>query len=450
MDKIRVLIVDDEVQLAQAFKKKLEQDAFVVSTVATAKEVFPLIKEKTFDVAVLDIRLPDMDGIELLSRLREIEPTFEIIMLTGHASVDTAIKSMKLGAYDYLIKPCKISELSSIILKAYEKKSLREKNILLEKQLQRVDFRDKFVGENERIRDVKKLIEIVGASDVPIMITGETGTGKELIARAVHSSSARSTNPFVAINSSTLQETMLESELFGYKRGAFTGAHSDKMGLLEIANKGTFFVDEVGDMNLAIQAKLLRVLETGVFIKLGDIREIRVSVRFIFATNKDLEEEVENGRFRKDLFYRINAFVISVPALRERESDIPLLADYFIGKFSKGNKPKAISPDAMKLLREYEWPGNVRELANVFERAMLLSGSREEIRAEDFPLNVRAASTRRPSPAPSKSTGPDIRLDAMVKSHIEKVLEETGGNKSKAARLLGISRKKLYQKIEES
>lgn len=447
MDKIRVLIVDDEVQLAQAFKKKLEQDVFVVSTVACAKDVFPLIKEKTFDVAVLDIRLPDMDGIELLSRLREVDPTFEIIMLTGHASVDTAIKSMKLGAYDYLIKPCKISELSSIILKAYEKKSLREKNILLEKQLQRVDFRDKFIGENKRIKDVKKLVEIVSASDVPILITGETGTGKELIARAVHSSSARSTNPFVAINSSTLQETMLESELFGYKRGAFTGAHSDKMGLLEIANKGTFFVDEVGDMNLAIQAKLLRVLETGIFIKLGDIREIRVNVRFIFATNKNLEDEVESGRFRKDLYYRINAFVVSVPALRERESDIPLLADYFLGKFSKGSGPKKISPEAMKLLCEYEWPGNVRELANVFERAVLLSGSRNEIQAEDFPMNVRVGSARRPSAAASRPLSGDVSLDAMVKSHIEKVLEEAGGNKSKAARLLGISRKKLYQKI---
>jgi DNA-binding NtrC family response regulator len=447
MDKIRVLIVDDEVQLAQAFKKKLEQDVFVVSTVACAKDVFPLIKEKTFDVAVLDIRLPDMDGIELLGRLREVDPTFEIIMLTGHASVDTAIKSMKLGAYDYLIKPCKISELSSIILKAYEKKSLREKNILLEKQLQRVDFRDKFIGENERINDVKKLIEIVSGSDVPILITGETGTGKELIARAVHSSSARATNPFVAINSSTLQEAMLESELFGYKRGAFTGAHSDKMGLLEIANKGTFFVDEVGDMNLAIQAKLLRVLETGIFIKLGDIREIRVNVRFIFATNKNLEEEVESGRFRKDLFYRINAFVVSVPPLRERESDIPLLADYFLAKFSKGSGPKKVSPEAMRLLHEYEWPGNVRELANVFERAVLLSGSREEIQAEDFPMNVRVASARRPAAGSPGPLSGDMSLEAMVKSHIEKVLEETGGNKSKAARLLGISRKKLYQKI---
>ena len=265
MEKIRVLIVDDEVPLAQAFKKKLEKEGFSVTTAASAREVFAVLKEETFDVAVLDIKLPDMEGIDLLNKLREMEPAFEIIMLTGHASVDTAIRSMKLGAYDYLTKPCKSSELSSVILKAYEKKSLKEQNILLEKQLERVNFRDKFIGESRRMKEVKKLISLVSGSDVPVLITGETGTGKELIAGAIHASSTRAAHPFVAINSSTLQENILESELFGYKRGAFTGAHGDKMGLLEIAHKGTFFVDEVGDMNLAIQAKLLRVLETGDF-----------------------------------------------------------------------------------------------------------------------------------------------------------------------------------------
>jgi DNA-binding NtrC family response regulator len=449
MEKIRVLIVDDEVQLTQAFKKKLENEGFSVTTASCANEVFPLLKEQSFDVGVLDIRLPDMDGIDLLSRLKEMEPTFEIVMLTGHASVDTAIKSMKLGAYDYLIKPCKISELSSVILKAFEKKALREKNILLEKQLQRVEFQDKFVGESQRIKELKKLISLVSASDVPILVTGETGTGKELIARAVHASSTRAANPFVAINSSTLQENILESELFGYKRGAFTGAHADKMGLLEIANKGTFFVDEVGDMNLAIQAKLLRVLETGIFMKVGDVRENKVNVRFIFATNKKLEDEVDENRFRKDLFYRINAFVITVPPLRERKEDIPLLADYFISKFSRGSKKKGISGEAMRLLRDYEWPGNVRELANVFERAVLLSGDRSEIINDDFPLNVRHGGSGRQFGTKLSRHGDDLKLDVMVKHHIERVLEYAGGNKSRAARLLGISRKKLYQRIEE-
>ncbi len=450
MDKIRVLIVDDEVQLTQAFKKKLEREGFTVCTVPLAKDVFPLLRKQTFDVGVLDIKLPDMDGIDLLSRLKEMEPNFEIVMLTGHASVDTAIKSMKLGAYDYLIKPCKISELGNVILKAYEKKSLKEKNILLEKQLQRAEFHDKFVGESQRIKELKGLISLVSASDLPILVTGETGTGKELIARAVHESSTRAKNPFVAINSSTLQETMLESELFGYKRGAFTGAHGDKMGLLEIADKGTFFVDEVGDMCLPIQAKLLRVLETGVFMKLGDVRENRVNVRFIFATNKRLEEEVAGNRFRKDLLYRINAFVVAVPPLRDRKRDIPLLTDYFISKFSKGSRQKAISSDAMKLLLEYEWPGNVRELANVVERAMLLSAARDGIVADDFPLSVRAGSSDCHLSRKSALQEDDFRLEGVVKSHIEKVLHYTGENKSKAARLLGISRKKFYQKLGRS
>jgi DNA-binding NtrC family response regulator len=448
MDKIRVLIVDDEVQLTQAFKKKLEREGFAVCTAPSAKDVFPLLKKQTFDVGVLDIKLPDMDGIDLLSRLKETEPNFEIVMLTGHASVDTAIKSMKLGAYDYLIKPCKISELGNVILKAYEKKSLKEKNILLEKQLQRAEFQNKFVGESRRIKELKSLISLVSASDVPILITGETGTGKELTARAVHTSSARAKNPFVAINSSTLQETILESELFGYKRGAFTGAHGDKMGLLEIANKGTFFVDEVGDMSLPIQAKLLRVLETGVFMKLGDVREKRVNVRFIFATNKRLDEEVGSNRFRKDLLYRINAFIVAVPPLRDRKEDIPLLADYFITKLSKDSKRKAISSEAAKLLLEYEWPGNVRELANVVERAMLLSSARDEIVADDFPLSLRTGSTDHHSSRKSMLQEDDFRLDTIVRSHIEKVLRYTGENKSKAARLLGISRKKFYQKLD--
>jgi DNA-binding NtrC family response regulator len=443
MEKIRVLMVDDEIQLANAFKKKLEKENFIVWTVSRARDVFPLLKAQTFDVVVLDIRLPDVDGIELLSKLRETEPAFEIVMLTGHASVDSAIKSMKLGAYDYLIKPCKFSELSNVIAKAYEKKSLKEKNILLEKQLERVEFRDEFIGASLRITELKGLIKLVSSSDVPILINGETGTGKELIARAIHTTSVRATHPFVAINSSTLQESILESELFGYKRGAFTGAHADKMGLLELANRGTFFVDEVGDMNLAIQAKLLRVLETGVFMKLGDVREIKVNVRFIFASNKRLEEEVQANRFRKDLFYRINPFVINVPPLRERKEDIPLLADYFVTKLSRGKKRKTITRQAMKLLREYHWPGNVRELANVFERAILLSVGRDEITDDDFPLSVRNSSTVKRLGFQANGEE-DFRLDMMVRDHIGKVLDHAGGNKSRAAKLLGISRKKLY------
>jgi two-component system response regulator AtoC len=447
---IRILIVDDEHQLTEAFRKKLSREGMEVFTALNGGEAISIIRKETLDVGLFDIRLPDMDGVELLGRLKEMQPTTEVIMLTGYASVDTAIRSMKLGAYDYLTKPCKLSELHSVILKAYEKKELREKNIVLEEQLQRVELHDRFIGESKEIREVKKLISLVGGSNVPVLVLGETGTGKELVARAIHAVSIRSTNPFVAINASCLQESILESELFGYKKGAFTGAHTDKVGLLEIAHKGTFFVDEIGDMAPAIQAKLLRVLETAVFRKLGDTREIRVDVRFIFATNKILEEEIETNRFRKDLFYRLNTFIIAVPPLRSRMADVPALAEYFLEKFSRGGNRKSISTQAVNLLAGYYWPGNVREFANVIERAVLISGRRGEIIGDDLPPSILQAP---PVPIATRKTELDqdkLRLDSMEREHIERVLKFAGGNKSKAARLLGISRKQLYQKIESS
>ena len=444
---IRVLIVDDEFQLLEAFKKKLSKEGMEVFTASNGQEAMSIITEETLDIGLFDIKLPDTDGVDLLGRLRETQPTAEVIMLTGYASVDTAIRSMKLGAYDYLTKPVKLSELHTVILKAYEKKQLKEKTIVLEEQLQRIEVHDKLVGDSKEINIVKKAISLVGNSNVPVLILGETGTGKELVARAIHAQSSRAGSPFVIINASNLQESILESELFGYKKGAFTGAQTDKVGLLQIANTGTFFVDEVADMGMPIQSKLLRVLETGAFRKLGDTKEITVDVRFIFATNKVIEEEVKANRFRKDLFYRLNTFVIQVPPLRNRKDDIPILTEYFLEKHARKGSRKAVSRQAMNLLVTYHWPGNVRELANVIERAILISADRSEIIPDDLPqaivLPSFAAEERKRSL--SQDT---LRLDSMEKEHIEKVLEFAGGNKSKAARLLGISRKKLYQKIE--
>ncbi len=445
----RVLIVDDEHQLVEAFRKKLSKEGFEVFTAYNGRDALDIMKENVLDIGLFDIKLPDIDGIELLGRLREMQPTSEVIMLTGFASVDTAIRSMKLGAYDYLTKPCKLSELHSVIAKAYEKKQLKEKTIVLEEQLQRVEGHDEFVGQSPGAREVKHFVSMVSASDAPVLILGETGTGKELVARAIHSQSKRYSNPFVAINASCLQENILESELFGYRKGAFTGAQSDKVGLLEIANKGTFFVDEVGDMGQAIQAKLLRVLETSVFRKLGDTKEIRVDVRFIFATNKSIEEEVETNRFRKDLFYRLSTFIINVPPLRERKTDIPVVADYFMDKFSRTKEKKNISKSALEVLVNYNWPGNVRELANVLERAILISGTRREIVNDDFPRNIVQTQPLAHSGTKRHPGQDSLKLESMEKEHIERVLKFAGGNKSKAARLLGISRKKLYQKIGE-
>ena len=444
---IRVLIVDDEYQLLEAFKKKLSKEGMEVFTASNGQEAITIIKQETLDIGLFDIKLPDTDGVELLEKLREIQPTAEVIMLTGYASVDTAIRSMKLGAYDYLTKPVKLSELHTVILKAYEKKQLKEKTIVLEDQLQRVEVHDKFIGESKEMNVVKKTISLVGNSNVPVLILGETGTGKELVARAIHAQSPRAANPFVIINASNLQESILESELFGYKKGAFTGAQTDKVGLLQIANTGTFFVDEVGDMGMPIQSKLLRVLETGVFRKLGDTKEITVDVRFIFATNKVIEEEVKANRFRKDLFYRLNTFVIQVPPLRDRKDDIPILTKYFLEKHARKGNRKAVSKQALNLLVTYHWSGNVRELANVIERAILISADRSEIIPDDLPQAIVLPSfaTEERKRSLSQDT---LRLDSMEKEHIEKVLEFAGGNKSKAARLLGISRKKLYQKIE--
>ncbi|MBA4390158.1 MAG: sigma-54-dependent Fis family transcriptional regulator [Syntrophus sp. (in: bacteria)] len=446
---IRILIVDDEHQLLEAFKKKLSKEGMKVFTASNGRDAISIIKAEPLDVGLFDIKLPDMDGVELLEMLREAQPTAEVIMLTGYASVDTAIRSMKLGAYDYLTKPCKLSELHTIILKAYEKKQLKEKNIILKAHLQRVETHDRLIGEAKGIKEVKKFISLLGTSNVPVLVLGETGTGKELVARAIHDNSSRSANPFVAVNASCLQENILESELFGYKKGAFTGAQTDKVGLMQIADKGTFFVDEVADMSPAIQAKLLRALETSVFRRLGDTKEITVDVRFVFATNKSIEEEVETNRFRKDLFYRLNTFIITVPPLRHRREDIPRLANYFMEKHARGGNKKIISEDALNVLMNYTWPGNVRELANVLERAILISASRETIASSDLPQSMVEAPPSAPMIEKQAWTQDTLRLDSMEKDHIERVLKLAGGNKSKAARLLGISRKKLYQKVEE-
>jgi DNA-binding NtrC family response regulator len=447
---IRVLIVDDETRLSEAFREQLTEEGMQVFTSPHAREALSILKRESIDVAVLDIKLPDMDGVELLLKLKQLEPTTEVIMLTGYASVATAIRSMKLGAYDYLTKPCKLTELSNVITKAYEKKTLKVKTIVLEEHLHRIGVHDDFIGKSKEMEKVRNLITMVAGSNIPALILGETGTGKELAARAIHDRSSRAGSPFVVVNSSILQETMLESELFGYKRGAFTGAETDKMGLIEIADRGTFFIDEVGEMGMSIQAKLLRVLETGVFRKLGDTKETKVDVRFIFATNRDLKEAAEEKKFRKDLFFRISTFIITLPPLREKREDISLLVNYFLDKFSRGGKKKRFSREAIEILMAYDWPGNVRELSNVIERAIIVSNDREEILANDFSEGMlNPISCVKESREP-QSLGKILSLAEMETEYIRTVLHSVGGNKSRAARLLGISRKNLYDKISAS
>jgi two-component system response regulator AtoC len=445
---IRLLVIDDEVRVVDGLAKRLSREGFQVGKAYTGGQGLEALGKDIFDVVVLDIRLPDIEGTELLTKIRTLYSAPEVIMLTGYGSIETAIRSMKLGAYDYLQKPVRSAELAELIRRAHEKKLLREQNAVLEERLNRIDVHDRLVGVSKPIRRIRKLISIVAPSSTPVLIVGETGTGKELVARAIHDGSPRSHQAFVAVNASTFQENILESELFGHRRGAFTGANTDKVGLLEIAHQGTFFADEIGDMSAAVQAKFLRVVETGTFRKLGSTREIKVDVRFISATNKYLQTEMEKGMFRDDLFYRLSTFIIHVPPLRERPDDIPLLADYFLQKLMRGEK-KMLTDEAINLLMSYNWPGNVRELANVIERAFLLSESSTLIGLEEFSTSMIAGDT---SPKDGRTKGREaglLRLKEIEKEHIKRTLKIAGGNKSETARLLGISRKKLYDSLDE-
>jgi two-component system, NtrC family, response regulator AtoC len=450
MDTICVLLVDDEVELVKAFKTKLENDGMEVSVAHTAAEGLALLKKRSFDVTVFDIRLPDQDGVELLKMAKTIQPTVETIMLTGYATVESAIQSMKLGAYDYLKKPCELAELTSLVEKAYEKRALSQSKLILEEHLRILKPHEQILGESEKIKKIKELIGIAATSDIPVLVQGETGTGKELVANTIHGLSARKDGQFVAINASNLQDNILESELFGYKKGAFTGAEKDKMGLLEIANKGTFFMDEVAEMNPSTQAKLLRVLDRGIFRKLGDIKEIQVDVRFVCASNISLKTAMKENRFRKDLYYRLNNFTIFLPSLLERKDDIPLLAEHFLQKHKKRQTKKKFAKEVMELFKTYPWPGNVRELSNVVERACLLSGERQEIDVNDLPIDLLSTPDKLMENTEVSSSIPPFSLDEQERDLIQRTLRLADGNKAKAARLLGIARKTLYEKLKRS
>jgi DNA-binding NtrC family response regulator len=444
---IRVLIVDDEVRVGESFGKQLTEQKMRVFTAAGAREAFSVLEREEIDIVVLDTILPDMDGVELLLRLKERMPAVEAIMLTRSTSVATAIRSMKLGASDYLMKPCRLSDLSKAITKAYENRTRMMKAAVREEIFRKSGPLDDFIGTGGEMTKVRGMISLVAPSRAPVLLLGETGTGKELAARAIHDRSPRSGRPFVVINSSALQETMCESELFGCKRGAFTGAERDREGLIETADHGTFFVDEVGDMGLPIQAKVLRALETGTFRKIGGTEETTVDVRFIFATNKHLGTEVAEGRFRQDLYFRINTFLITLPPLRLRKGDIPELINYFLGIFPEEGRSKSFSREAMELLTAYEWPGNVRELANAIKRSFLMSGNRGEIVVDDLPkgiVNTVSPGKDRPGFLSGRRI---LRLAEMQEGHIQRVLHSVKGNKTQAARLLGISRTALYDKL---
>ncbi|WLR54240.1 sigma-54 dependent transcriptional regulator [Mesobacillus subterraneus] len=441
MSATRLLVVDDEQDLLELLVRRLKRKGFDVDSAGTAEDALKLVKKNEYDIGVYDIRLPGMDGIELLKETKKAQPEIEVLILTGHGTIDTAIEAMKVGAFDYITKPYNLSELELTIGKAAENKALKEKNDSMKKIIaQHNGFN--IIGNSANFKEVIEMTRRIADSEVPVLIEGESGTGKELFAKALHYWSCRAEEPFVPVNSGALPEHLLESELFGHARGAFTGASQDKKGLVEAAKGGTLFLDELGEMPLALQVKLLRFLETGEFRRVGDVRERHVSVRVVAATNRDMEKEVAQGRFREDLYYRLNVVKLTIPPLRERKGDLPALIEHFIGKTK--DPSKLLSSEAFAALEDYDFPGNVRELSHLIERGVLLSKG-SIIGTEDL-LLPHAGKTKA---EPEVQLSPLCSLEEVERVHIENALKQMNWNKTKAADVLGISVRNLYRKIDQ-
>ncbi|HJQ26580.1 MAG TPA: sigma-54 dependent transcriptional regulator [Blastocatellia bacterium] len=442
---IRLLIAEDEKNLGMVLQREMDRFGHQVTLVHDAEAALRAARESEFDVALLDIMMPGRSGLEVLRELRQQEQPPEVLMMTGHATVETALQAMKLGAYDYLTKPCHIRELEAIINKAYEKRQLRQENLILQSRLTYKEKAPDIVVKSQRMIDIMSIVRKVAASNAFVLVTGESGTGKEIVANTVHSFSPRRNGPFIDISCAAIQETLLESELFGYESGAFTGARQRKLGLLELAHGGTLFLDEIGEMNLTLQAKLLRVLETQTFFRVGGTKKVSVDVRFIAATNRNLDDYVTEGKFRGDLLFRINNFTINLPPLRERPEDISSLAEHFLAR-TTGGRGVHIMDEAMALLNSYHWPGNVRELRNVIERAVILSGN-DIITPEDLPLELRAH--RAPMiESEEMGLGSTGSLDELRRKQILTVLEQTGWHQGRASEILGISPSTLYRQLK--
>ena len=441
--KPRLLLVDDDQELLEMTQEHFQRQGFKADASASATDALARASAAVYDVVLLDVNLPDGNGLEVLTELKEQHPDLEVIMLTAHASIENAIQAMRSGAYDYLTKPFRFSELEIHILKAFEKVSLARR----ERQwVEHVSFespRYKMVGSSAAHRKVMQLIDKVAPSDTTVLILGASGTGKELVARALHYNSPRRSRPLVTVNCAALQETLLESELFGHEKGSFTGAVAAKPGLVEVAEGGTLFIDEIAEMAPGLQAKLLRVLENGHYRRVGSTREATADVRVVAATNKNLEEEIKNNRFREDLYYRLNVVTIKLPSLTERRPDIPELVRHFLQSRQVGPRPFAITPEAMEALTQYNWPGNIRELANVLERAQILAED-QTITLDDLPENIVEVQG---TGAVTPEAGDPHLLREVERRHVLAMLRQEKGNKVRAAKALGISRRALYRLI---
>ena len=443
-DKTHILIVDDEQIMRDSLSDWLRQDGYEVEAVEDGLKALEKVKKEPWDVLFVDLKMPGMDGIEVMERVKKINKDVPIIIITAYATVDTAVKAMKEGAYEYIVKPFNPEEISIIIRNIVVHQKLVKENIFLRQELKKRYQLNDIIGKGPRMQKLFALIRKVAKSNSTILIEGDSGTGKELIAHAIHSNSLRNKGPFVAVPCAALPESLLESELFGHEKGAFTGAIATRKGSFELADKGTLFLDEVGDMSLKIQANFLRVLEEMEFRRVGGTKLITVDVRVISATNKNLKKLVKEGKFREDLYYRLNVVSIKPPPLNKRKEDIPLLVEHFLMKYSIENKKdvKWIHEDALKLLIQYNWPGNVRELENVIERAVVLS-KKDFISSNELPLFVQTAEKEEFKSAVNK------QLHEVVKEHILLVLKANNGNIKKSANILGIDRTTLYNKIKK-
>ena len=446
----KILVIDDEEHMCWALEKGLSQEGYQVLTATRGKHGLELMRNEVPSLVILDLKMPEMDGLEVLTRAKDIFPKLPIIMITAHGTIDTAIEAMKLGATDYITKPFDLDELKLIVKQALMFSQLQTEVIFLRSELNKKYGR--IVGNSQAVQDVCTLVEKVADSNATVLITGESGTGKEVTALSIHQLSSRRDKPFVPINCAALPETLLESELFGHEKGAFTGAVARKIGRFELAHEGTLFLDEVTEMPLSMQVKLLRVLQERVFERVGGTGSVKVDVRVIAATNRDPLECIKKGTFREDLFYRLNVLPIGLPPLRERVEDIPLLVLHFLDKFNPSQETQ-ISPDAMGLLCTYEWPGNIRELQNVIERAVILSQG-NEIKTHHLPKEIQKNEANK-NDTPLE-TGlilnfPDggISIDEVERQLILKALEKSNGNQTKASNLLGITRSALLYRAQK-
>jgi len=444
-----ILLIDDEEKLRSLLTRLISMEGFEVIQAPDCKTASKKLEQHDIDVVLCDVKLPDCHGVDYLSTIKKKYPLIEVILLTAYGNIPDGVQAIKNGAFDYIVKGDDNNKIIPLLYRAMEKAELAKRVAHLEIQLKDKHSFDKIVGTSKVIHEAIALAKKAAPTDTTVLLTGETGTGKEIFAHAIHQESNRSQKPFVAINCSAFSKDLLESEMFGYKAGAFTGAGKDKRGLFEEANQGTIFLDEIGEMSPGLQAKLLRVLESGEFIKVGESKTTKVNVRIIAATHRNLEEEIEHGHFREDLFYRISAFRIKLPPLRERTADIELLVHYFISHFQSNTKSikVAFEDHFLDLLKLHSWKGNIRELKNVIERSLILMEN-NLLRIDYLPLEIQQlAIAFAPADAEKQLSG--FSLAAAEKLHIQKIMNYTQGNKTEAARLLNIAITTLYRKLEE-